>query len=162
MFSNRTISSLFLKTRYDPGTISGIDPTGLWITVHSIDENESECIGCKKCGPTRPASTLFVKATRPQLYSLHQKVIVKRTLPAPGWAEGFVFGVPLGFAFTLLLVWNFISSQTVGSPLSIAATVAAILFGFVAVLSGDAFIRNKFPAGLSIAAGSDTIRHAHG
>jgi|GEM_PF-2209821 Positive regulator of sigma(E), RseC/MucC. len=153
---------LFFYTRYDTGTISGIEPTGLWVTMHIQGENRSTCVGCKKCVPSQTPPKLFVKAKSPCIYSLHQNVVVKRTMPHTGWTAGFIFGVPLLSAFALLLVWNYISSQTIGSPLSIGATAAAMLIGLVAVFKGDAFVRNNFPAALSTIAAPDTSRHTHG
>jgi hypothetical protein len=152
----------FFNIRYDTGTISGIEPTGLWVTMHTRGENGGTCIGCKKCVPSQTPPKLFVKVTNPCIYSLHQNVVVKRTMPHTGWTACFVFGAPLLLAFALLLVWNYISSQSIGSPLLICATAAAMLIGLVAVFKGDAFVRNKFPAALSTIVASGTLRHTHG
>jgi uncharacterized membrane protein (DUF485 family) len=87
---------------------------------------------------------------------------VKRTVPNKGWTAVFIFGVPLLFAFTSMLVWNYISSRTAGSPLSIGVMAAAIFIGFVAVSQGDAFFRNRFPARIHMIAAPDDVRHSHG
>jgi hypothetical protein len=83
-------------------------------------------------------------------------------MPNKGWTACFIFGVPLLFAFTSLVVWNYISSQAIGSPLSIGFMGAAILIGFIAVFKGDAFFRSRFPARLCVIAGPDDFRHTHG
>jgi Positive regulator of sigma(E), RseC/MucC len=154
--------SFIFDIRYDAGTILKIEPTGVWIAIYANDVNKSACAGCRDCLPSKTAFKLFVIVTDTRLYSLNQNVVVKRTLPNKGWAAAFIFGVPLLFAFASMLVWNYISSQTAGSPLSIGAMVAAVFFGFVTVSKGDAFFRNRFPARIHLIAAPDDVRHSHG
>jgi hypothetical protein len=139
-----------------------MEPTGLWVTIPSDEGSKDACIGCQKCVPLRSDLKIFIKTADSGAYSLHQNVTVKRTTPHEGWAACFIFGVPLLFAFAALLVWNYISSQTVGSPLSIGVMGAAVLIGFIAVFKGDAFFRSRFPARLCIVAAPHNPLHTHG
>lgn len=154
--------SFFFDTRYDAGTISEIELTGLWVTMHTQDEIGSTCVGCQKCIKSKATFKIFVKTIDPGIYSLHQNVVVKRTTLNKVWSAGFVFGTPLLFAFATLLGWNYISFQPVGSPLSIGAMMAAIIIGFIAVFQGDGFFRNKFSAHFSTIVASDNFRNTHG
>jgi hypothetical protein len=156
------MQSFVFDTRYDTGTISGIGTTGLWVTIPADDGIKNTCAGCRNCAASKTALKLFVRVIDPHIYSLHQSVVLKRTVPNKGWTAAFIFGVPLLFAFASMLVWNYISSQTAGSPLSIGVMAAAIFIGFVAVSQGDAFFRNRFPARLHTIAAPDDVRHSHG
>lgn len=118
----------------------------LWFDPKATCDTKDGCNGgCSSCGGKIDPKRVMVETADATSFALGDSIAVKSVVLNESIGAAIVFGIPLLMAVTTLVIWYFVSPQTVESGGAILASGGGFIAGFFIVWLTDRSFRRRHP-----------------
>jgi len=107
--------------------------------------------GCGHCGgcavmPDIYADKFHLPVANADTFKIGGRISYCRYIPEPNIVSALVFGIPITFAVTPMILWLLYAPERAESPLAVLTVVAGFFIGIIILAALDGLFKKRYPS----------------